>query len=88
MVRALLGRPETEVNRAKANGVTPLWMAAQNGHAAVVQALLCHVDVDVNALNERGVTPLMVASQVLFSPSPRISAFWPHFRQKTAKCQK
>ena len=78
MVRALLGRPETEVNRAKVNGVTPLWMAAQNGRAAVVQALLCHGDVDVNAFNERGVTPLMVAAQVLFSPSPRIYAFWPH----------
>jgi ankyrin repeat protein len=45
-------------------GWTPLFMASQNGHTAVVAALLAHKATDVNqAQTDTGSTPLFMASQ-------------------------
>jgi ankyrin repeat protein len=43
-------------------GVTPVYMAAQNGHESVVRAL-ASLGADVNTASERGATPVFVASQ-------------------------
>jgi hypothetical protein len=46
------------------NGKTPLIVASQNGHTAVVAALLTHKATDANqAKTDNGSTPLFVASQ-------------------------
>jgi ankyrin repeat protein len=38
VVRALI-EADADVSKADDNGLTPLFMAAQNGHAAIVQIL-------------------------------------------------
>ena len=48
--------------QVKHNGVTPLYIAAQNGHIDVVKLLLDN-KTDVNASNHYGVTPLYCAAQ-------------------------
>jgi ankyrin repeat protein len=44
-------------------GSTPLYIAADVGHGAVVVQLLKAKDIAVNQANARGVTPLFIASQ-------------------------
>ncbi|OAA34802.1 Ankyrin repeat-containing domain protein [Beauveria brongniartii RCEF 3172] len=41
-----------------ASGVTPLWIAAEEGHDAVVRILAQRLDVDVNSLSIAGRSPL------------------------------
>jgi serine/threonine-protein phosphatase 6 regulatory ankyrin repeat subunit B len=64
-VAALLAHEATDVNQARTdNGSTPLYMASQKGHTAVVAALLAHKATDVNqAKKDDGGTPLFMASQ-------------------------
>ena len=49
-----------DANQAKQNGVTPLYMAAQDGHEAVVRALI-ELGADVNKATDRGRRPLSIS---------------------------
>jgi ankyrin repeat protein len=64
-VLKLLIAAGADVNMARADGYTPLHMAAQNGHAGVVSALLEAAGVDLNKAPAdgatAGVTPLYIA---------------------------
>ncbi len=52
-----------DVNQANSNnGATPLFMACQNGHVAIVDALLVN-GADVNQASHDGTTPLYIACQ-------------------------
>jgi len=53
---------KADVNRANKTGWTPLCIAAQEGHASIVQ-LLTKANVDVNTTNQDGATPLYVAAR-------------------------
>ena len=44
-------------------GETPLLLAAQEGHKAVLHTLLQHKGIDVNKARFNGENPLFVASQ-------------------------
>ena len=61
-VGALLGAG-ADVHLADSNGQTPLYLAAQKGHDAVVQVLLQVEGVAVNQAQETGVTPLFIAAE-------------------------
>ena len=50
------------MNKADVDGVTPLFIACQPGHAEIVTALLA-ANADVNQARNDGATPLIVASQ-------------------------
>jgi ankyrin repeat protein len=58
----LLIRAGAKVNAANDLGVTPLWLASQNGSSAVVEKLLS-AQANPNAALVAGETPLMVASR-------------------------
>ena len=60
-MRALI-ESGAEINKARDIGDTPLSMAAQNGHEAVVRALI-ELGADVNKAKDNGVTPLYIATQ-------------------------
>ena len=52
------------MNQVNKNGNTPLMVAAQNGHTAVVgTALLAAEGINVNQDYQNGATPLMAAAQ-------------------------
>ena len=59
MARALI-EAGADVNKAMDNGATPLYMAAQIGHEAVVRALI-EFGADVNKARDNGRTPLSVS---------------------------
>jgi ankyrin repeat protein len=59
-VQALL-QGGADVDKARDNGATPLYIASQNGHVPVVQALL-QGGADVNKARDDGVTPVSAAS--------------------------
>jgi serine/threonine-protein phosphatase 6 regulatory ankyrin repeat subunit B len=61
MVRVLLEH-KADVDKAKGDGVTPLYIASENGHLDVVRVLLEH-KADVNKARDDGGTPLYIASQ-------------------------
>jgi ankyrin repeat protein len=60
-VRALI-ELGADVNKATDDGWTPLAIAVQEGHEAVVWALI-ELGADVNKATEDGVTPLAIAVQ-------------------------
>ena len=49
-------------NQAKQTGVTPIYIAAQEGHAAVVSTLLA-AGADKDAAKNDGATPVLIAAQ-------------------------
>ena len=55
-----------DVNKAMNDGATPLFMAAQWGHEAVVRALI-EASADVNKATDDGKTPLSVALTPVFN---------------------
>jgi|TARA_B110000977_G_scaffold143908_1_gene182696 ankyrin repeat protein len=59
-VRALI-EAGADVNKAEDGGVTPLYMAAEQGHEAAVRALV-ELDADINKAIDVGATPLYVAA--------------------------
>jgi ankyrin repeat protein len=59
-VRALV-EAGADVNKAEDGGVTPLYMAAEQGHEAAVRALV-ELDADINKAIDVGATPLYVAA--------------------------
>ena len=59
-MKALLDA-KADVNKAEKDGWTPLLVAAENGHEAVVRALL-EKGADVNEANKEGTNPLYVAT--------------------------
>ena len=61
VVKALLARPEVDVNQAEKNGVTPLWIACRVGRLNIVNALLGKDGIEINQARKDGVTPLYVA---------------------------
>ena len=65
VVDLLLTRvPDADVNKADAEGHTPLYMACQNGHEKVVDRLLKEKNIDINRATEtHGATPLYIACQ-------------------------
>jgi cytohesin len=50
-----------DVNKAKNGGWTPLFVAAQNGHEAVLRVLI-KAGADINKAKDDGVTPLFMAA--------------------------
>ena len=50
-----------DVNQATSNGVTPLYVAAQQGHESCV-ALLIQAGADVRKASKNGYTPMKVAA--------------------------
>ena len=52
-----------DVNQADVDGRTPLFVAAREGHEAVVRTLLTDAGADVNKTRAGGYTPLYVAAQ-------------------------
>ena len=52
----------TDKNAAKDDGLTLMYIAAQNGHHRVVETLLT-AGADVNSACNKGVTPLWIAAQ-------------------------
>ena len=59
-VRSLLSGG-IDVNIKDNNGMTPLWLATQNGHADIVRALISG-GADVNAVTPDGETALMMSA--------------------------
>mmetsp|Transcript_29834 Transcript_29834/g.65212 ORF Transcript_29834/g.65212 Transcript_29834/m.65212 type:complete len:884 (-) Transcript_29834:338-2989(-) len=55
----MAGAPEDKPEE----GFTPLFIAAQEGHADIVRKLLTHPQLDVNRAEENGITPLNMAAQ-------------------------
>jgi cytohesin len=60
-VRALI-EAGADVNKAEDGGVTPLYMAAEQGHEAIVRAVI-EAGADVNKAMDDGATPLCIAAQ-------------------------
>jgi ankyrin repeat protein len=52
-----------DVNLGDEEGCTPLFIAAQKGHLAVLRCLLDELGADVNQASNRGFTPLMIAAE-------------------------
>jgi ankyrin repeat protein len=61
-VRFLVSEIGANVNQAKHNGVTPLFVAAWRGNLAVVQCLAKVLGADFNLANKNGATPLYIAA--------------------------
>ena len=60
-MRALI-EAGADVNKATDVGATPLYIAAQNGHEAVVRALI-ELGADINKAKDDGWTPLFIAAE-------------------------
>ena len=65
VVKELVKRPQTDVNKGKTDErITPLYAASEKGHLDTVQILLAHENVEVNiAKLTWGATPLHAASK-------------------------
>ncbi|GFF57952.1 ankyrin repeat domain-containing protein 50 [Aspergillus lentulus] len=63
VMKALLARPDINVNARDYGGMTPLAYAAFNGQAELVKLLLQRHDVDLFPLDRFGDTPLLLAAK-------------------------
>ena len=61
MLRALI-EAGADVMKARDDGLTPLYVGAQEGHEAMVRALI-ELGADINKASDKGVTPLHIAAQ-------------------------
>jgi hypothetical protein len=52
-----------DINKARDDGFTPLFIAAENGHSEVVKHLLAKEGIEVNKAANNGFTPLHVAAR-------------------------
>eukprot|EP01084_Bolivina_argentea_P309905 536096_1 len=59
----LLLQNGADPNSTSYQGVSPLNMAAEEGHLEVVRVLLSHSDTDIDYQDLEGVTPLYIACQ-------------------------
>ena len=64
-MRALI-EAGADVNQARDDGAKPLYIAAQQGHEAIVRALM-ELGADVNKETDNGATPLLIAAQKGFT---------------------
>ena len=60
-MRALI-EAGAEIDKARDDSVTPLYIAAENGHETIVRALI-EAGADVNKATNNGWTPLAIATQ-------------------------
>ena len=60
-MRALI-EAGVDINKAEDKCVTPLLIAAQNGHEAVLRVLI-EAGADINKAEDNGSTPLCIAAQ-------------------------
>jgi ankyrin repeat protein len=58
---SLLAGTHADVNQPNGNGITPFFIACQNGHAAIVTKLLANERVKVNKATNNGLTPFYAA---------------------------
>jgi ankyrin repeat protein len=58
-----LTRKEIQINQARDDGMTPLYIACQQGHVKVVEALLTNKEIDIFNKQFDGYTPLKIAIQ-------------------------
>ena len=63
VVSALLQAEGIDVNRAKKDGSTPLYIACQEGHLDVVRMLLSTEGIEPDRARKDGMTPLFIACQ-------------------------
>ncbi len=61
MTTVLLAHADIKPNLGCEDGNTPLIVASESGHCAVVRLLLQRKDIAVNQANKAGHTPLMIA---------------------------
>ena len=62
VVKQILARDTVDVNHPSTDGSTPLWIAAANGHLAVVRVLVGNKFVDVDLPHaKKQTTPLFAA---------------------------
>jgi ankyrin repeat protein len=61
-VQFLVKELGADVNKAMQKGLTPLYIAAENGHLAVVRLLVAEFGADVNQAANDGATPLCIAA--------------------------
>jgi ankyrin repeat protein len=61
-VQWLVKEAGSDINQAKHSGATPLYIAAETGHLAVVQWLVKEAGADVNQAMDSGATPLFIAA--------------------------
>jgi ankyrin repeat protein len=61
VVERLLKQNRIDINQARYDGVTPLYIACQNGHLDVVDRLLKQNGIDINQSMNDGATPLYIA---------------------------
>jgi hypothetical protein len=62
MVRCLVEELGADVTQADVKGVTPLFIAAQQGHLTVVQYLSTVRGIDINKAVHEGCTPLLISA--------------------------
>jgi len=61
IVKLLLNDKRVDINKAQSQGVTPFYIACQEGHNEIVKLLLDDHRVDINKTMDMGATPFFIA---------------------------